>query len=125
MLAHLARALLGGGHVGDARAAADESVAVARRQGTAVLECHAHLVRARVYRETASGDLDRAEARAAVAAGQRLVEQTGATTYAPFLAEECARLDGADLLPVAAAYEAVGATGHAARLRADIADVPP
>lgn len=52
-----------------------------------------------------------------MAAGERLVEQTGARTFAPFLAEERARLAGTDVVGVAAAFESIGATGHAHRVR--------
>jgi len=86
LLAHLARAHLALADAPGARAAADEAVAVARRQGAKVVECFAHLVRARVLRETATGHTDLVEARAALAAGEALAVETGAATYAAFLA---------------------------------------
>ena len=78
LLAHLAAAHLATGRLEAAAAAADEAVEVARRQGAPVIECHAHLVRARVGR--ASGD-PAAQVAADVAAGLALVEQTGAVLY--------------------------------------------
>lgn len=63
-----------------ARSTADEAVAVGRRQGAKVVECLAHLVRARVYRETAGGDADRSVARAAIDAGTARAAEVGAYT---------------------------------------------
>ncbi len=60
-------------------------------------------------------------ARTAVAAGEALAIETEATTCATFLAEERARLDDpAALHTVAAGYEAIGATGHARRIRDEL-----
>lgn len=123
LLAHLARAHLAGGHREDARAAVDEAVAVARRQGARVVECLAHVVRARVFRETATNDADLDAARAALVAGETLAAEIGAGTYAAFLAEERELLDGTRiaLSSVADGYDAIGAAGHARRVRADLA----
>jgi hypothetical protein len=106
--------------MGDERAAdvgvvADEAVAIARRQGTRVVECLALLTRARVLRETGT---DPAQAGTDLDAADRLAEETGAATYAAFLAEERARLndDVAALAETAYRYRAIGATGHARRL---------
>jgi class 3 adenylate cyclase len=124
LLAYLARALLaiGDDYAAKARAAADEAVAVARRQGARVVECAALATRARVLRET-SADVD--QARVVLDAADRLAADTGAATYAAFLAEERARLDGDDdaLADAARRYRAIGATGHALRLKeADLQD---
>jgi class 3 adenylate cyclase len=124
LLAHLARAHLANGVTAEARAAAAEAVAVARRQGAKVMECQAQWVLARVLRESARDEADVAAARAAVIAGEALAAETGAATYTPFLAEERARQDGGRAALAAAAddYEAVGATGHARRVRSDLTD---
>ncbi|HUR73243.1 MAG TPA: adenylate/guanylate cyclase domain-containing protein [Sporichthya sp.] len=121
LLAHLASAQHAVGRTVAARLTVDEAVAVAGHQGAAVIECLAHLVRARVWRETATGEADLAEARRSLAAGDALVSVSGARTYAAFLAEERARLDSEGLTAVADAYDAIGATGHAARIRAEVA----
>jgi hypothetical protein len=79
-------------------------------------------VRAHVLRETATSDADLTDARAAVEAGETLAASTGAAAYAALLAEEGARLGGRrDALHAAAAgYAAIGATGHARRLVAEL-----
>jgi hypothetical protein len=78
LLTRLSVACLGAGHLAEAAATADEAVEVARRQGAAIVECHAHLVRARVGR--ASG-APVEEVAADVATGLDLVAQTGAVIY--------------------------------------------
>lgn len=117
LLAHLARARLAMGdeRAADAGVVADEAVAVARHQGARVVECLTLLTRARVLRETGT---DPAQARADLDAADRLAEETGAATYAAFLAEERARLDddAAALAETAHRYRAIGATGHARRV---------
>jgi adenylate cyclase len=122
LLAYLARARLAMADGAAAREAADEAVAVAHRQGAKVMECQAQVVRARVFRVTATCDADRTEARNAVAASEVLAVETGAATHAAFLAEERARLDGdpGALGAAAAGYEAIGAIGHARRLYAEL-----
>ncbi|HEY2814855.1 MAG TPA: hypothetical protein VGJ03_15420, partial [Acidimicrobiales bacterium] len=57
----------------------------------------------------------------AVAAGEVLATETGAATYAAFLAEERARLndDRSALTSVADQYDTIGATGHARRVHED------
>ncbi len=125
LLVGVACAQMGAGDVACARAAAEEAVAVARRQGALVVECWAHLICAQVRRlGGSSGDL--AEARTAVAAGEALAGRTGALTYAAFLAEERARLDQDPVALKACAdgYDAIGATGHARRLHAELASEP-
>lgn len=117
LLANLARAQLAAGDSSDARRNAAEAVTVAHRQGARVVEAFAHLTQAQILRQAARGDADLAAARHAVAAGLAVAEASQAHTYAAFLAEERALLDGGDLAPVAAGYEAIGATGHARRVR--------
>ncbi len=117
-LAYLARAQLALANPTAARERAAEAVEVARRQGARVIECHALLTQAQILRGT--GDL--AGARAAVDAGEALAAETGAATYAAFLAEERARLDEdpSALKACADGYDAIGATGHARRLREEL-----
>jgi adenylate cyclase len=112
LLAHLARARLGLGDVAGARVAAAEAIDVARRQGARVVEVYARLVGGRV---TASAS----DLRAALAQAVEL----GASAYEPFCLEELARLDKDDtgLAGAAARFAAVGATGHARRLEAELA----
>ncbi|MCA1842740.1 MAG: hypothetical protein LC792_06025, partial [Actinobacteria bacterium] len=84
LLTHLALAHLGAGRFAQAAAAADEAVDIAHRQGAAIVECYAHLVRARIGRasgapaEQVAGD---------VAAGLNLMGQTGAVVYEAGLRE--------------------------------------
>ncbi len=121
LLTHLALAELGRSRPEAALAAADEAVAVATAQGAQVFECAARLARARAVRAAeAPGGRDRAEAdlRAALA----LVRDTGATTYEPFIREELGRLraDEAELRDALRLFAAIGATGHARRLQAEL-----
>ena len=111
LVADLARAHHALGDEGAARAAADEAVAVARRQGARVSEVLALLVRGRVR-------ADRVDLRSALA----LAATTGAIAYEPFCLEELARLDGDRAALVAAAdrFGAVGADGHLRRLTAEL-----
>jgi len=84
LLIHLARAHLGSGQLAEAAAAADEAVAVARRQGAAIVECHAHLTRARVGRTCgAPGE----QVATDIAAGLDLMARTGAVVYEKGLRE--------------------------------------
>ena len=124
LLSHLARARLADGNVGGARTAAAEALEVAQRQGAHVLECLAHTVQARIWRTTADGPSDRFRAAEAVAAGMALAHRTGAATYEAFLGEEHARLndDRTALEGAVDAYAAIGASGHARRVRAELAD---
>jgi hypothetical protein len=107
-----ARLAIGDECAAKARFTADEAVAVARRQGARVA---ALLTRAGVLRE-ANADLDLA--RADLDAADRLAAETGAATYAAFLAEERARLDHDDaaLAEAGRRYRSIGANGHARRL---------
>jgi adenylate cyclase len=117
VLATLARAELGEGNVDAAIGTAAEAVEVARRQGARVLECLALLTRAQVARATGAGD-----ARADLATGLALAADVGAVTYAAFLLEERARLDGneAALKECIARYQDIEAGGHARRLTAEL-----
>jgi hypothetical protein len=89
-----------------------------------VNECLALLTRAQVAAadpRACKGALADLEAALAVATGQ-----TGALTYEPFIREERARLRGdeSELHEAARLYEAIGATGHARRLRSELAGSP-
>lgn len=57
-------------------------------------------------------------------AGLVLADATGALTYAVFLEEEQARLlgDGNRLATVVQRYRDIGATGHARRVEAELAE---
>jgi hypothetical protein len=119
VLANLSRARLTAADIAGAADAAADAVAVARRQQANVVECVALLTRAQILRATGasfndiSADLDAALA---------LVAETGAMTYEPFIREEFGRLraDPAELREALRLYSAIGATGHARRLRAEL-----
>jgi ATP/maltotriose-dependent transcriptional regulator MalT len=123
VLAHLALARLAAGNPTAAAAAAAEAVEVARHQGVRVHECLALLTRARVCRseggsmEAVGADLD---------AALTLVSEVGALTYEPFIREELGRLreEESELREAARLYNAIGATGHARRLEAELAGSP-
>ncbi|MGQ0630560.1 MAG: ATP-binding protein [Sporichthyaceae bacterium] len=123
LLAHLARTHLALADAESARAAADEAVAVADRQGARVYGCLTRAVHARVLRKTAAQAADLDAARAAVATGSAIAAEIGARTYTAFLAEQGARLseDPRQLERAAGEYDAIGATGHVARLAAGLA----
>jgi tetratricopeptide (TPR) repeat protein len=120
VLAHLASARLAAGDPAAATATADEAVEVSRRQGARVHECLALLTRAQVMRATGGApnailaDLD---------AALVLVKETGAAAYQPFIREELGRLrsDENELREALQLYSAIGATGHARRLEAELA----
>jgi hypothetical protein len=111
LLAYLARARDALGDADAAHAAANEAVAVARRQGARVSEVLALLVRGRVCAE-------RDDLHAALA----LAATTGAIAYEPFCLEELARLDGNRVALAAAAerFGALGADGHHRRLGTEL-----
>jgi adenylate cyclase len=88
LLVHLARAHLGAGDGGAARATVDQAVEVARRQGARVVECLALLTRARIQKATAG-----ANAEADLLAALTLARETGATAYEAEI--EADRTDGA------------------------------
>jgi class 3 adenylate cyclase/tetratricopeptide (TPR) repeat protein len=121
LLAHLARARLQVGDPNGAVLSAEEAVTVARRQGSRVVECLALLMRAQVRRATgaygADGDLT-----ADLEAALILATKTGALTYEPFIREERSRIRPAEteLHEALRLFTAVGATGHARRLQAEL-----
>jgi tetratricopeptide (TPR) repeat protein len=128
-LAYMAEAQLGLGDGEAARATVDQAIQLAQAAGTRAWEARAHLTRARILRA-----LDGAAARVAIEAclgrAETLVAETGARAQTPFVIEERARLamvlgdtsGGARLLQEARrAFDATGATGHAARLASDLA----
>ena len=119
VLAHLAEAHLAAGDATAARLVADEAVERAREQGAGILECLALLVRAKVLRTG-----DHAAVVVDLEAALALIQQTGALTYEPFIREELGRLHGDDseVREAARLYEAIGATGHARRLEAELGD---
>ena len=116
----LGQARVGLGDAGAAIAAADEAVVVARRQEVRVSECQVLLGRARVRRGTGSppqavlDDLDAAAA---------LADAMGYVALQPFIEEERGRLLGdVDALRRALdLFVAMGASGHVARLQAELA----
>ncbi len=122
VLAHLARARLTEGDTAGALDAATDAVTVAARQQAKVVGCLALVTRAQMLRAT-DGDVKDISADLDAALG--LVSETGALTYEPFIREEYARLhaDLAQLRDALQLYSAIGATGHARRLRAEL-DVP-
>jgi tetratricopeptide (TPR) repeat protein len=125
VLAHQAQARLAAGDPVAASAAADEAVSVSRRQGARVVECLALLTRGRVGR--LSGATTNAVG-ADLADALTLVGEVGALTYEPFIREELGWLHANDseLREAVRLYTAIGATGHARRLAAELAgSVPP
>jgi hypothetical protein len=75
----------------------------------------------------AAADGARDRARADLAAALTLVAEVGALTYEPFIREELGRLhaDESELREAARLYTAIGATGHARRLEAELAAATP
>lgn len=92
---------------------------VARQQQARVVECLALLTRAQMFRAT-GGDVN--EISADLDAALALVPETGALSYEPFIREEFGRLtdDRAELREALRLYSAIGATGHARRLRTEL-----
>jgi len=124
-LAMLAQAYLGRGDYGEARAAAEQSVVVARQRGSQLFECDGHMTLAQVLMHS-EGTSARAAIADALAAAQRLIATTGAGSRAPFLhlrRAELAQLSGdralyeRELRNASRLFSAMGATGHVARLR--------
>jgi adenylate cyclase len=124
VLVLLAEAYLGLGEDSRARATADEAVAVARRRGTKLFECDAHLTRARVLLRT-EGAPASGEIQSALREAQALVEETGGRSREPFIHEEranLARLTGdnathqRELREAHRLFTEMGATGHAERV---------
>jgi tetratricopeptide (TPR) repeat protein len=125
LLAYLARAQLAADNAAGAATAADEAVTVARRQGARVAECVALLTLAQVLRATeapGAGEVALGHLEAAL----HLARDTGAATYEPFIREEFGRLRGDEneLREALHLYSAIGATGHARRLQAEIEALP-
>jgi adenylate cyclase len=121
----LSESHLGAGDHEGALRVADEAVVTSKSRGTQIFECGALITRNRIRRltldrqpqESWDADLDQAD---------RLVDETGAEAWRPFLLVERAELarlrgDGAradDLQRDAIrAFSANGAAGHASRLR--------
>ncbi len=119
LLGVLARSRLAAGVMAGANAAADEAVAAARAQRARVTEAQVLLARAHVRR--VSG-MPPADVRADLDAASAVIEEAGARMYEPFVLEERARLDGdaPALLEAQRLYAEAGATGHAARLQAEV-----
>ncbi len=122
VLAHRARAHLAAGDTPAAMADAEGAVTIARRQGARLVECQALFTQAHVLRVTGHDD----QAAAVLDATARLVDETGARTYEPFIAEELARLhrDETELRQALALYRQIGATGHARRLESVLSARP-
>jgi class 3 adenylate cyclase/tetratricopeptide (TPR) repeat protein len=118
ILAHQARARLAIGDAGAALHDAREAVTVSRHQGARLVECQALLTNAHVLRVTGDGD----HAAAVLKAATTLVNETGASTYEPFITEEVARLhpDETVLRQALDLYRQIGATGHARRLESEL-----
>ncbi len=118
-LNQLACARLAVGDLAGAERAAAEAVAVARRQGAEVVECHALLIRAQTLRAAGAAEV---VVRADLNSALDLVRETGAHSYAPFIREELARLDDdeKEMEEALRLYSQIGATGHARRLEAEL-----
>jgi hypothetical protein len=84
------------------------------------VECLALLTRAQAWR--AFGEADDV-VHAELVASLDLVVETGALSYEPFVREELGRLhdDESELRQALRLYEAIGATGHAQWLGAELA----
>jgi predicted ATPase/class 3 adenylate cyclase len=121
LLCYLARANLAGGDVAAARDQARQAVEAARQQGARVVECFSLLTLGRVLREAAAGDAI-GDPAPVLSDALQLLNEVGAMTYEPFVAEERARLEGdqAGLREAARLYGRIGATGHASRLEAEL-----
>ena len=90
-LAFLADAQLGAGLGDQARATAQEALELAQRRGPRAYECLARVALARVLRAT-EGAAARGAIESQLDAAASIVEETGIAAYAPFVAEERARL---------------------------------
>ena len=124
VLAHLALAHLAAGDQRAAIAAAGEAVEVSRRRSARVDECLALLTRGQVGRSSGgSAEVVGAD----LAAALTLAGEVGALTYEPFIREELGRLhaDESELRGAVRLYTAIGATGHARRLAAELAGSGP
>jgi class 3 adenylate cyclase/tetratricopeptide (TPR) repeat protein len=124
----LAQAQLGGGDAAAARASGEEAVAAARVRGQPYSELWAQLALAQALCAE-QGARARAPIAAALDRAARLVEETGARSVEPQVAEGRARLEQAcgdakaaepHLREAHRLYQALGATGHARRLAAEL-----
>jgi tetratricopeptide (TPR) repeat protein len=120
VLAVLARSRLAAGDPTGALAAADEAVATARAQQARVTEAQVLLARGHVRR---AAGVEPDEIRNDLGDALAVVAETGARMFEPFVREELARLDGdrASLAGAQELFSSVGATGHARRLREELA----
>ncbi len=127
-LAALALAHLGLGHYKQARATAHQALALARRRGTKLYECIAHLGLARVLVQT-EGAKAQSAVESALDQAIALVEETGGISRKPFIHEEranLARLTGdeathdRELREAHRLFTEMGATGHAERLAKEL-----
>jgi hypothetical protein len=102
--------------------AAEEAVRITRHHDAGADGCFALFVRARVAVAGVGPILADADLKAA----SRLVAESGALTYEPFIHEELGRLHGdeTELREALRLYKMIGATGHARRLQAEVAGVP-
>jgi len=132
LLAHLARAERGRGHLEAARAYAEEAVASADQRGTPFFGVSAALELARVLRE-ADGAAAAAEIERLLARAERAVAASGGRALAPQVIEErawLAELQGdapratATLGEAQRAYLEIGAQAHAERVAGLIAARP-
>ena len=124
MLAHFALACLAVADLEGATTLANEAVVVAQRQGARVHECLALYARARAGRLcSASSESIEADLETALT----LMAEVDALAYEPFIREEHGRLrgDGSELREAVRLYHAIGATGHARRLEAELVGRPP
>jgi hypothetical protein len=89
-----------------------------------VYECLALLTRGHIRRTTGAAD---AAILADLHAALDLVQETGALAYGPLIREELGRLHGdeSQLRQALRLYEAIGATGHARRLEAELTGAAP
>jgi class 3 adenylate cyclase/tetratricopeptide (TPR) repeat protein len=128
-LALLAEVELHRGDGASARALADEAIDAARERNARSAECHALVTAARVFLGTEGVKMQSA-VETALGQALALVEETGATSYEPFIhAElaELARLTGhaatreRELREAHRLFTAMGATRHAARIAQELA----
>lgn len=129
ILTYLAEAYARHGEGRKALATTKEALAVAQRRGSGWSEGPAHLALARVLMCTKGANAKR-EIKAALSRALATVEESGARVHEPFIREEMAelaRLTGDDetrqgeLREAQRLFTEMGATGHAARLAAELA----
>jgi adenylate cyclase len=124
VLVGLARARLASGKAAEARAAAEEAVALAQERGLALAEMAAQIALASALCAD-EGVRARAAAERALKRASELVEETGGRVYEPQIAEArahlaqiCADVGARDRFRREARqlYARIGATGHARRI---------